>query len=170
MESGWGSKRCPLRVLKGRTVIHYDRKKCCGTGALLPLLRLVTNKLAWLSLNVWRLGYEHVTTMLVLINIYQTMVWYFRNWKRSVVLRTMSNAELADRIPSPISRGCDLPMVSFLPHLEELRFGGNVGFVNRRGEIFPRCIIVCISPVNRGYIRQTQLVWGTDSLDSPRND
>ena len=82
----------------------------------------------------------------------------------------MSNAELADRIPSPISRGCDLPMVSFLPHLEELRFGGNVGFVNRRGEIFPRYIIVRISPVNRGYIRQTQLVWGTDSLGSPRND
>ena len=27
-------------------------------------------------------------------------------------------------IPSPINRGCDLPMVSFLPHLKELRFGG----------------------------------------------
>ena len=74
------------------------------------------------------------------------------------MLRTTSNAELADRIPSPISRGCDLPMVSFLPHLEELWFGGDVGFVNRRGEILPRCIIVHISPVNRGYIRQTQLV------------
>ena len=36
-----------------------------------------------------------------------------------VVLRTMRNAELADRIPSPISRGCDLPMVSFPPHLKE---------------------------------------------------
>ena len=58
---------------------------------------------------------------------------------KCVVLRTMSNAELADRILSPISRGCDLPMVSLLPQLEELRFGGNVGFVNRRGEIFPRC-------------------------------
>ena len=43
-----------------------------------------------------------------------------------VVLRTTmsSNAEPADRIPSPISRGYDLPMVSFLPHLKELRFGG----------------------------------------------
>ena len=76
----------------------------------------------------------------------------------------MSNAELADRIPSPISRGCDLPMVSLLPQLEELRFGGNVGFVNRRGEIFPRCNIVGISPVKERYIRQTQRVWGTYSL------
>ena len=57
--------------------------------------------------------------------------------KATVVLRTMRNAELADRIPSPISRGCDLPMVSFLPHLEVLRFGGNVGLVNcRRREVF----------------------------------
>ena len=42
----------------------------------------------------------------------------------SVVLRTMCIVEQADRIPSPISRGCDLTMVSFLPQLKELRFGG----------------------------------------------
>ena len=81
-----------------------------------------------------------------------------------VVLRTMSIVELADRIPSPISRGCDLPMVSFLPHLEELRFGGNVGFVNRRGEIFPRSNIVAISPVSWGYINRPRIVKGTYSL------
>ena len=41
-----------------------------------------------------------------------------------VVLRTMRIVEPADRIPSPISRGCDLPMVTFLPQLKELRFWG----------------------------------------------
>ena len=81
-----------------------------------------------------------------------------------VVLRTMSNAELADRILSPISRGCDLPMVSLLPQLEELRFGGNVGFVNRRGEIFPRSNILGISPVSWGYIKRPRIVRGTYSI------
>ena len=70
----------------------------------------------------------------------------------------MRIVEPADCIPFPISRGCDLPMVSLLPQLEELRFGGNVGFVNRRGEIFPRCNIVGISPVKERYIRQTRRV------------
>ena len=41
-----------------------------------------------------------------------------------VVLRTMHIVEPADRIPTPISRGCDLPMVSFLPQLKELWFWG----------------------------------------------
>ena len=36
----------------------------------------------------------------------------------------MRIVEPADRILSPISRRCDLPMVSFLPHLKELRFWG----------------------------------------------
>ena len=58
------------------------------------------------------------------------------NKKGIVVLRTMRIVEPADRIPFPISRGCDLPMVSFLPHLEVLQFGGNVGLVNcRRREV-----------------------------------
>ena len=52
------------------------------------------------------------------------------HFEQDVVLRTMSNEEPADRIPSPISRGFDLPMVSFLPHLEVMQFGGNVGLVN----------------------------------------
>ena len=49
-------------------------------------------------------------------------------------------------------------------HLEELRFGGNVGFVNRRGEIFPRSNIVAISPVSWGYINRPRIVRGTYSL------
>ena len=58
----------------------------------------------------------------------------------SVVLRTIRNAELADRIPSPISRGCDLPMVSF-PHHLEVAVVRNVCLASRREEILPRRVI-----------------------------
>ena len=44
--------------------------------------------------------------------------------KTFVVLRTMRIVEPADRIPFPISRGCDLPMVSFFPIWKSCGLGG----------------------------------------------
>ena len=41
-----------------------------------------------------------------------------------VVLRRMRIVEQADRIPFPISRGCDLPMVSFFPIWKSCGLGG----------------------------------------------
>ena len=43
---------------------------------------------------------------------------------QSVVLRTMRFVEPADRIPFPICRGCDLPMVSFFPIWKSCGLGG----------------------------------------------
>ena len=54
----------------------------------------------------------------------------------------MRNAVLADRIPSPISRGCDLPMESFPRHLEELRFGGMYALLADAAR-FSRAVLFC---------------------------
>ena len=55
---------------------------------------------------------------------------------------TIRNAELTNRIPSPISRGCDLPMVSFPRHLE-VEVLRNVCLKSRCAARFSRAENIC---------------------------
>ena len=78
-----------------------------------------------------------------------------------------NNAHLLNRLIAFLSQLLEdvtYPWYRSSPSGRAAVWGGNVGFVNRRGEIFPRSNIVGISPVSWGYIKRPRIVRGTDSI------